>query len=290
MCGGGAYHRFTQIRLVSSEFYRFTHSHPDSHKLFQIHADFCSPTQNRTLSFRFTETNLDSPHPLQILSISFRFTQSRLDPLQSTLSQSDSLSLSRIYFASLGFTELRFLSGSDRMQTLSDSLILAQIHSYLFRFSQIRSFPSSITPDSDQLRSYQIHYSFSSRFTQTHTDLPRLFNAILISLDLLSLTQIQINSDTLRSTHSRPDSLRLTQMFSDCFNVLGFLLISLISDRFTDPRGKREGSLREKGKREEGFAFLPSPVFTRQPDCAYARTNETKRFPGWCAPPNLRLV
>ena len=82
--------RFAQIRLVSSEFYRFTHSHPDSHKLFQIHADCCSPTQNRTLSFRFTQTNLDSPHPLQILSISFRFTQSRLDPLQSTLSQSDS--------------------------------------------------------------------------------------------------------------------------------------------------------------------------------------------------------
>ena len=77
-------------------------------------------------------------------------------------------------------------------------------------------------------------------------------------------------------------------MFSDCFKVLRFLLISLISDRFTDPRGKREGSPREKGKIEEETASLPSPVLTRQPDRAYARTNETKQIPGWFAPPNLR--
>ena len=211
-------------------------SHSKSHTLFQI------------------DPNLDSPHPLQILSISFRFTQSRLDPLQSTLSQSDSLSITRIYFASLGFTELRFLSGSDRMQTLSDSLIHAQIHSDLFRFSQIRN---------SQVQSHQIQISSDTlRFTtRSRPDLfrptqiyPYWFNATLISLDLLSLIQIQINSHTLRSTHSRSDSLRLTQMFSDCFTVLRFLFISLISDRFTGPRGKREGSPREKGKREEGFA------------------------------------
>ena len=220
---------FTQICLVSSEFYRFTHSHPDSRKLFQIHVDFCSPTQNRTLSFRFTQTKLDSPHPLQILSISFRFTQSRLDPLQSTLSQSDSLSLTRIYFASLGFAELRFLSGSDRMQTLSDSLILAQIHSDLFRCSQIRSFPSSITPDSDQFRSSQIHYSFSSRFTQTHTDLPRL---VQCHFDFLRFAQphsdsnqfrySQIHSFSFRFTQTHPDVLRLLQCLGipfDFFNL-----------------------------------------------------------------------
>ena len=147
-----------------------------------------------------------------------------------------------------------------------------------------------------QVQSHQIQIrSDPLRFTtRSRLDLLRLtqiypdwFNAVLISLDLLSLTQIQVNSDTLRSTHSRSDSLRLTQMFSDCFNVLRFLLISLISDRFTDPRGKREGSPREKGKREEGFASLPSPVLTRQPDRAYARTNETKRndFPVGSLPP-----
>ena len=215
--------RFTQICLVSSEFYRFTHPHPDSRKLFQIHADFCSPTQNRTLSFRFTQTNLDSPHPLQILSISFRFTQSRLDPLQSTLSQSDSLSITRIYFASLGFTELRFLSGSDHMQTLSDSLILAQIHSDLFRFSQIRSFPNSITPDSDQFRSSQIHYSFSSRFTQTHTDLPRLvpchFDFLRFAQPHSDSTQFKFSS---RFTQTHPDVFRLLQCLEipfDFFNL-----------------------------------------------------------------------
>ena len=168
------------------------------------------------------------------------------------------------------------------MQTLSDSLILAQLHSD-FVHSQVQSHQIQIS--SDPLRFTTRSRPDLLRLTQTY---PYWLNATLISLDLLSLIQIQINSDTLRSTHSRSDSLRLTQMFSDCFNVLGFLLISLISDRFTDPRGKREGSPREKGKREEGTASFPSPVLTRQPDRAYARTNETKRFPGWFAPPNLR--
>ena len=214
--------RFTQSRLGSL---RFVWSHQNStdsliciqRKLFQIHADFCSPTQNRTLSFRFTQTKLDSPHPLQILSISFRFTQSRLDPLQSTLSQSDSLSLTRIYFASLGFTELRFPSGSDHMQTLSDSLVLAQIHSDLFRFSQICSFPSSITPDSDQFRFSQIHYSFSSRFTQTHTDLPIL---VQCHVDLLRFAQPHSDSHQFRYSHIHSFSFRFTQTHPDVLRLL----------------------------------------------------------------------
>ena len=51
--------------------------------------------------------------------------------------------------------------------------------------------------------------------------------------------------------------------------------------------GKREGSPREKGKREEQLTLLLSPFLTRQPDHAYARTNKAKQFPGWFAPPNL---
>ena len=133
--------RFTQICLVSSEFYRFTHSHPDSHKLFQIHADFCSPTQNRTLSFRFTQNNLDSPHPLQILSISFRFTQSRLDPLQSTMSQSDSLSPTR--FTSPHSDWRSFVSSQFQITRR-----LSQIHSFSLRFTQTYSdFPRCVQSD-----------------------------------------------------------------------------------------------------------------------------------------------
>ena len=214
--------RFAQIRLVSSELYRFTHSHPDSHKLFQTHADFCSPTQNRTLSFRFTQMNLDSPHPLQILSISFRFRQSRLAPFQSTLSRLDSLSLTQIYFTSLRFTELRFRSGSDHMQNLSGPLILAQIHSDLFRVSQIRSFPSSITPDSDQFRSSQIHYSFSSRFTQTHTALPIL---VPCHFDFLRFAQPRSDSHQFRSSHIPSFSFRLTQAHQDVLRLLQSLEI-----------------------------------------------------------------
>ena len=45
------------------------------------------------------------------------------------------------------------------------------------------------------------------------------------------------------------------------------------------------GTKREKGK--GGRPVLLS-FSTRQPDRAYAHTNETKRFPGW-APPNLRF-
>ena len=155
--------------------------------------------------------NLDSPHPLQILSISFRFR---------------SLSLTQIYFTSLRFMELRFRSGSDHMQNLSGPLILAQIHSDLFRISQIRSFPSSITPDSDQFRPSQIHYSFSSRFTQTHTDLPIL---VQCHFDFLRFDQphsdsnqfrySQIHSFSFRFTQTHPDLLRLVRCHSDFFRL-----------------------------------------------------------------------
>ena len=52
-------------------------------------------------------------------------------------------------------------------------------------------------------------------------------------------------------------------------------------------KGKARRSKRERG---EGWQALLRSNFTRQPDCANARTNETKRFPGWTHPPNLRYV
>ena len=84
-----------------------------------------------------------------------------------------SLGSSQIHAVSLGFTELRLLSDSDHIQILSDSRILAQIHSELPRLSQVRSISFLFTPDSDQFESCQIH-SFSFRFTQTHPDFLRL--------------------------------------------------------------------------------------------------------------------
>ena len=45
---------------------------------------------------------------------------------------------------------------------------------------------------------------------------------------------------------------------------------------------KRENVPRSKGKREKGRHFRPVP--TRQTNRAYARTNETNRFPRWTPP------
>ena len=139
----------------------------------QIHSDSRCPTHNRTLLLRFTQTYSDSPHLLQIHLILFRSTQSRLDPLRFALSHSGSLSLTLIYSVSLRFTELRLLSDWDQVQIISDSLILAQIHSDLLRLSQMRSIWFSCTLDSDQSRSSKTHW-FSFSFTQTDPDLLRL--------------------------------------------------------------------------------------------------------------------
>ena len=138
--------RFTQslsgsFRCIWSHsiFCRFTHSHPDSLKLFQIHSGSLCPTHNDTFLFRFTQTYSDSPNLLQIQWIVFRSTQSRLDPLRFALSHSGSLSLTLIYSVSLRFTGLHFLSDCEHIQILADSLILAEIHSDLLRLSHMRS-------------------------------------------------------------------------------------------------------------------------------------------------------
>ena len=156
--------RFTQSLSGSfrciwshSEFCRFTQSHPDSLKHFQIHSDSLCPTHSHTLLFRFTQTYSDSPNLLRIHWILFLSTQSRLDPLGFALSHSGSLSLTPIYSVSQRFTGVRFLSDRDHIQILSDSRILAQIHSDLPRLSQMHSICFSCTLDSDQFRSSKIH-------------------------------------------------------------------------------------------------------------------------------------
>ena len=172
--------RFTQSLSCSfrciwshSEFCRFTHSHPDSLKLFQIHSGSLCPTHNHAFLFRFTQTYPDSPNLRQIHLISFRSKQSRSDPFRFASSHSGSLSLTPIYSVSLRFTELCFLSDWDHIQILSDSFILAQIHSDLLRLSQMRSIWFSVTLDSDQFRSSKTHW-FSFSFTQTDPDWLRL--------------------------------------------------------------------------------------------------------------------
>ena len=92
-------------------------------------ADSFSPTHNRTLLCRFTQTDFDSTNLLSIHSILFRPTQSRLDPLRLTVSHSDPLNFILIYSISQRFTELRFLSDSDHIQILSYFIIFDQIHS-----------------------------------------------------------------------------------------------------------------------------------------------------------------
>ena len=58
-----------------------------------------------------------------------------------------SLGSSQIHAVSLGFTELRLLSDSNHIQILSDSLMLAQIHSDLLECSHVRSISFPFTPD-----------------------------------------------------------------------------------------------------------------------------------------------
>ena len=65
-------------------------------------------------------------------------------------------------------------------------------------------------------------------------------------------------------------------------------------ESYTDPKkakGKFAGTTQDqKGTGKGGGGLASFEIqFNRQPDRAYERTHETKRFPGW-APPNLRFV
>ena len=72
------------------------------------------------------------------------------------------------------------------------------------------------------------------------------------------------------------------------------------AERETSPlkgKGNRPEAIREKGNRLEGIRekgkgrdTLFRRVSTTPTNRAYARTNETKRFPGWTHPPNLRYI
>ena len=53
--------------------------------------------------------------------------------------------------------------------------------------------------------------------------------------------------------------------------------------------GKREGISGGKWKREKGSGSFLRSILTLH-TAARARTNETKRFPGWSKPPNLRYT
>ena len=164
-----------------------------------------------------------------------------------------SLGSSQIQAVSLGFTELRFLSDSVHIQTLSDSLILAQIHADLLRFSHVRSTSFPFTPDSDPLRSSQIH-SFSLRFTQTHPDFLRLVRSHLDFFRFAQIHpdshQIQMNSDHLRFTHSLSDSRRPTQFYLDWLNAIKHFFKSTQSH--SDSLTQRETGRVPDGKREKG--------------------------------------
>ena len=94
-------------------------------------------------------------------------------------------------------------------------------------------------------------------------------------LDSLGLTWTHLDSLGLTSTHQI--SLELTRSHQDSL----------------EPHKTRTKYHPEpKGKRERQRAALFSPIPTSLPDRAYARTNETKRFPGWdhSPQPPIRLV
>ena len=155
--------RFTSIHWVSL---RFTQMHLVPFRILLICSLASRFTKTLSDSFRFAlstpaiahsfsdspKTYSDSPNLRQIHLISFRSTQSRLGPLRFASSHSGSLSLTPIYSVSLRFTELHLLSDWDHIQILSDSFILAQIHSDLLRLSQMCSIWFSCTLDSDQFR------------------------------------------------------------------------------------------------------------------------------------------
>ena len=110
-------------------------------------------------------------------------------------------------------------------QTCLDSPNLLQLHSILFRFTQSCLDPVRFTLSHSDSQSFassqtQITFRFSQipwfllRFTQTYPDCPRSVQSHFCS------HQIQISSNPARFTHSHSDSLRLTQIYSDWFNVI----------------------------------------------------------------------
>ena len=92
------------------------------------------------------------------------------------------------------------------------------------------------------------------------------------------------DSDQFRSSQIHSFSCRFTQT---CPDSLGLVECHLDFLKSQEGKGKSPRDNREKGR---SATTHPSAVFTRHSDRAYARTNETKRFPGWFAPPHLRLL
>ena len=91
----------------------------------------------------------------------------------------------------------------------------------------------------------------------------------------------------LVSLGSHLDSLGLTWTHLTHSGSLGLTWIHLDSLDSLDPpreKGKPAGG---KGKREKARNEISGLDLTRHTVCARA-TNETKRFPGWTHPPNLR--
>jgi len=97
----------------------------------------------------------------------------------------------------------------------------------------------------------------------------------LISLDftLFHLVLLQLTGTHWKSLNS----LELTRHHWTHWNSLKFTALS---------QGKRERLVWEKEK-EKGGPGCFRRNSTLQPDRKHARTNETKRFPGWCHTPNL---
>ena len=99
----------------------------------------------------------------------------------------------------------------------SDSLRFIQTHSASFKF------PRAISVCLNHIHSVSFWFAFLPKLTQSHTD---ALNRIRCRHESLSLIQIQSDQLMLsrtglpRFTHSRSDSLRLTQAFPDVFNLI----------------------------------------------------------------------
>ena len=110
-----------------------------------------------------------------------------------------------------------------------------------------------------------------------------------------SLGSIWIHLDALRFTWTHLDTLGLTWTHLDSLGLTWIHLDSLQltrshQDSLEPQKTRTKYPPDGKGKRERlGGAAQCSPIPTSLPDRGYARTNETKRFPG-CAPPNLRFL
>ena len=131
-------------------------------------------------------------------------------------------------------------------------------------------------------------------FPWTHLGSLGLTWTHLVSLVSFGFTWTQLHSLGFTWTHL--DSLGVIWIHLDS---CGFTWIHLDSLGFTSlpafspslSQGKRENLSGRKGKGKEAshhFRLIP----TRPPDRAHVRTHarhDTKRFPGWTKPPNLRF-